>query len=197
MASKFEWDENDVTYTPPPEDGGDGAELQKEIDRITKILEEAGGDPDLVEDSGPAPLYVQRKVLNSRAIHNWAKAAGFTDLVPVEDLHVTLCYSRTPVDWMEMGAPWDEKLEIPAGGPRVLETFGEAQVLLFASHALRHRHDEFVRSGASFDYDKYRPHITLSYGQAPTGAVQAYQGPIVLGPEIFEELRDEGGSALS
>lgn len=31
--------------------------------------------------------------------------AGYTDIVP--DLHVTITYSRTPVDWFEKGASWD------------------------------------------------------------------------------------------
>lgn len=192
MANKFEWEEGDVTYTPPPEDNDDVAD---EIEKIDKILEEAGEDPASFDDSldgTVGTLYVSRKVLNSREIYNWAKASGVQDLMPADGLHVTLIYSRAPVDWMQFGEAFNEEITIGAGGPRVIQTFGGDNpviVLEFASGQLQWRHREFVEGGASYDWDSYRPHITVGRGEIPEG-MTPYTGRIVLGPEIFEEVRE-------
>jgi hypothetical protein len=46
--------------------------------------------------------------------------------------------------------------------------------------------------GASFDWDEYQPHITLSSSpqMVDLKAVEPYTGAIELGPEIFEEIKD-------
>jgi hypothetical protein len=49
--------------------------------------------------------------------------------LPADDLHVTITYSLTPVDWMAMGSAWDDEVTIPMD-PRPMERFGE----LFASN---------------------------------------------------------------
>jgi len=149
-------------------------------------------------DAAPRTLYVRRDVLNAAEIVKWAKAQGFTDIVP--DLHVTITYSRTPVDWMKMGDNWSDNgkggLTIPAGGPRLMEAFGdngEAKVLSFASSALSWRHEDMKRSGASSDREEYQPHVTISYAAdgPDLSEVEPYRGKIELGPEIFEELRED------
>lgn len=174
-----------VTITPPPISDTDP--LQAEIDRIDRLLAEAGVD---LGDAGPSTLYVSRKVLNAAEIRTWARAAGLTGLVVADELHVTLCYSHRPVDWMAMGQPWDEEVEIPAGGPRLVEVFGESAVVLrFASSALQWRHEEFVRNGATWDFPEYAPHITLSLSGVIPEGIKPYTGRIKLGPEIFEEVK--------
>ncbi|WP_426235847.1 anti-CBASS protein Acb1 family protein [Pararhizobium sp. DWP1-1-3] len=149
-------------------------------------------------DAAPRPLYVRRDVLNATEIVKWAKEQGFTDIVP--DLHVTITYSRDPVDWMEMGDNWSDNgkggLTIPAGGPRMMDAFGndgEAKVLLFASSTLSWRHEDMKRNGASSDHAEYQPHITISYaaGGPDLAKVEPFRGKIELGPEIFEELRED------
>jgi hypothetical protein len=57
---------------------------------------------------------------------------------------------------MQMGSAWDDEIRISAGGPRLMEKFGEARVLLFASK-------ETVEKGAGWDHAEYQPHITISY----------------------------------
>jgi hypothetical protein len=64
------------------------------------------------------------------------QAWEFKTTLPADDLHVTITFSRTPVDWMQMGSAWDDEIKISAGGPRLMEKFGEARVLLFASNML-------------------------------------------------------------
>jgi phage-related protein (TIGR01555 family) len=151
---------------------------------------------DWMADATPRPLYVSRKVLNADQIIRWAKAQGFETTLTADDLHVTVAYSRTPIDWMKCGSDWsgDEHgvVTVPAGGPRIVEKLGDkgAVVLLFTSDALNYRHNRIKADGASWDFEGYTPHITLTYSgdKVDLTAVEAFQGPIRLGPEIFESL---------
>jgi hypothetical protein len=89
----------------------------------------------------------------------------------------------------------DGKLTVAPGGPRLVERLGDkgAVVLFFASSALAWRHEDIGRAGASFDYDEYQPHVTITY-EAPEDldlrAVEPYRGKLVFGPEIFAEVVD-------
>lgn len=178
-------DRPDMGVTDPDE------QEAKEIERLTREAEIAAGQrqalPAPTTDATPRSLYVRRDVVNTAALTKWAKAQGFTDIVP--DMHVTIMYSTTPVDWFKIGEAWQSKMTIAAGGPRQMETFGEgAQVLLVKASELEWRHEAMKSAGAVPSYPEYQAHITISYGAMPDG-VQPYQGEIVLGPEIFEEVR--------
>jgi len=111
---------------------------------------------------------------------------------------VTITYSRQPVDWLQMGSTWEDEVKIPRGGARLMEKFGEARVLVFASNMLTWRHDEMVDRGASWDHSDFNPHITISYDpDSPDLAdVVPYQGEIVLGPEIFGEVKEDWQSGI-
>ncbi len=150
-------------------------------------------------DATPRTLYVSRKVVNAAELIAWAKGQGFKTTLPADDLHVAITFSRTPVDWMEMGSAWDEEMKIPRGGARLMERFGEARVLLFSSNMLRWRHDEMVDRGASWDHPQYQPHITISYdeGSPELADVEPYQGEIVLGPEVFKEVFEDWKAGVS
>lgn len=142
--------------------------------------------------STPKPLYVHRKVLNASDIVKWAKAQGFKQTISPSDMHVTVAFSRAPVDWTEIGQDWSGdqqgRIRIKPGGPRLVEVLGEdAKVLKFSSEELEWRHKRMLDAGASWDWNEYQPHITITYGDMPEN-VEPYTGPIVLGPEIFEEL---------
>ncbi|WP_152045491.1 phage portal protein [Aureimonas psammosilenae] len=173
-------------------DGQTTVELDEEDDE-----EELTGNVERLRvaanDAEPAPLYVHRKVKNGAAIIAWAKGQGFTSTLNADDLHVTIAFSRAPVDWMKVGESWESELKIAAGGPRVMEQFGEASVLLIPGRSLKWRHEEIREAGASWDHPEYQPHITISYGGAPAdlSKVKPYQGEIVLGPEIFEPLDED------
>lgn len=147
-------------------------------------------------DATPRPLYVQRKLLNAGDLIAWAKANGFASTLNASDLHVTVLYSRNPVDPMKMGRDWreDEKgqLIVRPGGPRVIERLGEnAVVLRFASPDLEWRHRDMVEAGGSHDWPEYAPHVTISYA-VPDGvdldALKPFNGELRFGPEIFEAL---------
>lgn len=152
-------------------------------------------------DAAPRPLYVRRDVLNSGEIISWAKSQGFETTLAADDLHVTITFSRTPVDWMKMGDSWsgDGKgnITINPGGARMMEQFGKATVLLFASSELSWRHESMKQNGASWDHDEYQPHVTISYSfDGDLKAVEPYRGKIVLGPEIFEDIADDWQSNI-
>jgi len=160
------------------------------------IAEPPEEDPSAITqgDAAPRTLYVSRKLLNGAALVKWAKSVGIAEPLAASDMHVTVTYSRAPVDWMKMGAAWEEELVIPKGGARILERFdGGALVLAFNANSLRWRHDEMVSAGASFDYDEYQPHVTLTYKGADLdlSIIQAYQGELRFGPEIFEEVNED------
>ncbi len=143
-------------------------------------------------DAAPRTLYVRRDVINRSDIVKWATAQGFTDVVP--DLHVTIAYSTQPVDWFEMGESWSSRIEMAAGGPRQMEGLGdngEYKALLITASELVWRHKHFIEQGASWSWPEYQPHISIQIGgDIDLSKVEPYQGKIILGPEIFEELRD-------
>jgi uncharacterized protein len=142
-------------------------------------------------DATPRTLYVRRDVVNVAEITKWAKAQGFTDILP--DLHVTIASSAAPIDWMKMGSSWQSKLELPAGGPRIVDVLGRESkfyVLLFSAMELEWRHQAAKDAGASWDFPEYQPHISIQKGgDIDLANVKPYQGKIVLGPEIFEERK--------
>jgi len=169
---------------PDEDDEGDEADLETPAER------------EAMADAAPRPLYVQRKLLNADEVIVWAKEQGFETTLPADDMHVTVLYSRNPVDPMKMGETWgsepDGGLIVKAGGPRAIEQFdGGAVVLQFASWNLSSRHDDMVRAGGSHDFSEYQPHVTLTYS-APEGldldAIRPFTGELRFGPELFEPL---------
>jgi phage-related protein (TIGR01555 family) len=183
----------------PDDDGTDPSALQE------------GGDPSLsaddptgvgsasrrraANDAKPIPLYVQRKLLNADEVIRWAKAQGFKSTLDPADMHVTVLYSRTPVDPIKMGTTWSGndkgEIRITPGGPRAVEPLGDtAVVLLFASDDLSWRHRGMIEAGASHDFNEYQPHVTLTYeaGDVDLDAIKPYTGALRFGPELFEAL---------
>jgi len=150
-------------------------------------------------DAAPRTLYVSRKVVNAAEIIRWAKRQGFKTTLPADDLHVTIAYSRKPVDWMKIGEAWQSELKLAAGGPRLMEQFGEARVLLFKASELEWRHEAMEEAGATWDHEEYQPHITISYDpESPDLAnVEPYQGEIILGPELFAEVEEDWQAGVS
>lgn len=166
----------------------------------------------LEEAATPRTLYLSRNVLNAEEIGVWAREQGFEDVKP-ELFHVTIAYSKAPVNWMKLGSDYygnvggtisagdpnsqfpDGSIVIGAGGPRLIERFdGGAVVLLFACDSLTYRNQRVSDIGGSWDHPTYQPHITLAYDEDNTMVIdtmQAYQGRIVLGPEVFAVLDED------
>lgn len=160
----------------------------------------AANDALLVQDATPRTLYVQRKLLNAAEFIAWAKGQGFDSVTSADELHVTIAYSKTPLDWMKIeGEDWNQEkdgtIEIPPGGVRIVEALGDkgAVVLLFTSSRLSWRHEQIIRAGASHDFPEYQPHVTITYAK-PEGLdlakVEPFRGRLRFGPEIFDLQTD-------
>lgn len=178
---------------------------EDEVD-LTAAVVPANGNQRMrqaANDAEPRTLYVRRDVLNAKEIIAHFKGQGFDTTLPADDLHVTITFSRQPVDWLKMGENWsgdgEGNLTIQAGGPRMMDRFGEATVLLFASATLSWRHEDMRRNGASWDHPEYQPHLTIAYEGAPADldGIEPWQGEIRLGPEIFAEVKEDWHSGIS
>lgn len=180
------------------------------------VQQRKGGDPNLAgegapgleaepprraaNDAAPRSLYVSRNLLNAEEFIAWAKSQGFETTLPAGDLHVTIAYSKQPLDWMKVGQDWhgeaDGSLIVPPGGARLVEPLGDkgAVVLLFNSSALAYRHEAILAAGGSHDFEDYQAHVTISYA-APEGldltTVEPFRGALRFGPEIFAEIKDD------
>lgn len=133
-----------------------------------------------------APLYLSRPLVTAPALYQWAERAGVRDLIAPEDMHVTVVYSRTPVDWFALPSK-DSAGELTCvGGPRVVTKLGKAVALVFQCPDLSERHQSWVDAGASSDFGPLVCHVSLSYTEqdVPEGVVP-FMGDLVFGPEKF------------
>lgn len=182
--------------------GGSGGPQKKPKVPLPDAVAAIGG----LGKSEPDTLYIRRDVTNAKDLIAWAKTQGFKTTLDAGAMHVTICYSKTPVDWMQAGECWcsdpDGGLKIRPGGPRKVSIFGEplkqCAVLQFASNDLYWRNQMLIDIGATSDYPTYEPHITISYDidGIDISTVDAYQGEINLGPEIFEAINPDWRSTL-
>jgi hypothetical protein len=182
-------------------DAAGGFDLGEEDDDGEEEDDLQPGKRQQTTDATPRTLYIHRDVLNVAEIKAWAKAQGFETVQ--DDLHVIIIHTRSQLDWIKVGEDfWGEngKITIADGGPRLMERFGEAIVLQFASSRLTWRHEDIKRMGAETDYPEYQPHITISWAM-PEGMdlskVEPYRGKIELGAEVFEEVNDDWKSKVS
>lgn len=135
-------------------------------------------------------LYVDRPVLNGEAVRRWALGAGLRDVLPADELHVTLAFSRQPVDWTAF-RPDRATLGLEDNGLRRVEHLGprRAVVLFISSRLLDLAHQRFIYGGASWDHDGFRPHVTLSYAEQELPRdLQPFAAQLELGPERFNEV---------
>lgn len=172
--------------------------LEADVTEFFEGREDEDEDDISISDAAPRTLYVHRAVQNAADLIAWAKKQGFKATLPADDMHVTIAFSRKPVDWMKMGEAWQTKVEVPEGGARIMEQFGEARVLLFNSSSLSWRHEEMKREGATWDHPEYQPHITISYddNSPDLSAIEPYTGEIILGPEVFAEIKGDWMSQI-
>ena len=166
----------------------------------SNLNEEDNEEGTTVTDALPRTLYVYRKVVNANEIIKWAREQGIEKMLPAEELHVTIAYSKTPMDWTQIPEDWsgDERgrIRVKPGSTRAFEEFGDgAKVLVFASSDLKWRNETITEAGASWDYDDYHSHITITYGDVPQG-LELYQGPIILSPETFEEINPDAQAGI-
>jgi hypothetical protein len=138
-------------------------------------------------------LYVHRPLLNSDELIAWAKSQGFGKTLTADDMHVTLAYSRAEVDWDKI-KPNDVGFNV-VGGKRSVSPLGDkgAVVLHFQSKVLADRWKEFCDAGASWDYEGYKSHVTITYDgkNLDMSSITPYSGRLVFGGEVFAPLDED------
>lgn len=174
--------------------------LAEEQDRRSGGKEEAKLTQDPTPEE-PAPICVMIPVVNGSAIQEWAKEAGFTHTMLPTDFHATVAYSKKPVDWSAV-PPIDEKISIAGNNERTVARLGDngATVLHLTpedAKLLRDRWSRYNEHGASWDYDDYTPHITISWKEEFTdeqlAKIKAYNGPILFDGEIQTLIKAKSG----
>jgi hypothetical protein len=83
--------------------------------------------------------------------------------VPADKLHATVVYSRRPVNYKPLGELAEPVVIPPSKYQLGLLGDTDCLVLLFQSAWLTNRHMAARNLGASYDYQEYRPHVTLHY----------------------------------
>ncbi len=138
-------------------------------------------------------FYVHRPLVNAAELVDWARSQGFATMLPADDMHTTVAFSRAPLDWTRT-PPVADPVSV-TGGVRSVEQLGDegAVVLRFESAALHDRWQQFCDAGASWDYPSFQPHVTITYegGDVDLGMVVPFAGELVLGPEVFAEVDDD------
>lgn len=87
---------------------------------------------------------------------------GVPNPTPADEFHVTVVASRKAIPWEAAGEV--EETAVPTGWEVWRQRDGNnALVLLVASEFLTARHIEGRLKGATWDFDEYRPHVTISY----------------------------------
>lgn len=136
-------------------------------------------------------LYASRPLANAAEVIAWAKDQGFRTTLLPDDMHVTLCYSKKPMEWPEAIAT---ELVIPHKAKpdvRSVKQFGQgAVVLAFENAQLSARAKALRETGATSDFPEFSAHVTLTYdpGNVAPDQVEPYAGRLVFGPERFKEI---------
>jgi len=199
--SEWEAEGGDLAVIEPPEadndNGAIGAATEAGVAAGKSASVAAADARAMLTDAQPMTLYASRKVKNFADIREHFEAQGVTVSVADADGHVTICCSRTPLDWLKVSPDdWREPiLKLPEGGARIMEVFNGTLVQIFGSSQLSWRHEEFLRAGATSDYPDYNPHFSLNYAyegdSVSAREIKPWLGEIILGPEIFQQLDDD------
>jgi 2'-5' RNA ligase len=118
------------------------------------------------------------------------------DVIPEKDMHCTLLYSRKFLPDYEPDPKLEHKATIT--GLEVWDTFDKKRALVarLKCPSLVKRHKDLMEEHkATYDYDEYKPHFTISYdiGDTPKPKLNMDddQRDIVLTDEYDEELKLE------
>ena len=140
----------------------------------------------LFEKKKMKTLYVKRALeLNcAEKLVEWAKEHGIKETLLPEDMHVTVAFSREPVNWSKVHLDKEMHIADEAVHDRNCCHLGNegAFVLKFKDNYLESRWLYFCKQGASWDHESYIPHVSLSYNAPPDLDLDDYYPnfPIVL-----------------
>lgn len=135
-------------------------------------------------------LYVHRKLINGKEFVRWAKRQGFKNILDADDLHVTIAFSKKQIDWTNL-TPKKNTLKLMGGTRSVIPLGNEGAVVLkFASNKLQEGWQYYIDHGASWDWDSYKPHVSITYDGTDVDLkkVKPFTGDMFFGPEIMKEV---------
>ena len=128
---------------------------------------------------------------NAADLVAWAQAQGFQAVLPPDDMHVTVCYSKAPLDWRRAQDRHDRASR--KGHDREMALFGDAVVLKFRCPRAaggprqvhgRRREPRLRRLPAARDHQLRRTSPDPTRRQT-----EPYHGPLVFGPEVFAPVK--------
>lgn len=136
-------------------------------------------------------LYVRRNLLpaSAAALTNWARVNGFTNIVPIEEMHSTLVYSTewvdlTPkMDYIGFGQPGKKVRHLGSNG---------AVVLTINAPVFKERWNQAEQLGSKSPWSESLPHITITYDaqDVDVTAIEPYVGGLMFGPELHADLNE-------
>lgn len=162
--------------------------------------EEDAAEVSPAVDEKKIPLCAMAKLLNGDDLVKWAREQGFTHITSPEDLHVTVAYSKEPIDPTQM-PPFERiKLTGMQSAERSLGYLGENKALVLhlgeeECAPLKERWQKYRDLGASWDYDSYKCHLTISYkedfNEQQLQNMKPYLGSLIFDTETVKELKPQ------
>lgn len=153
----------------------------------------------LIENAAKKSMYMRRNLVNSDEFIAWAKEAGFGETVTNKELHVTIAFSKKPISWDKVDLKEDELSS--TGGKRIVSPLGDegAVVLKFEDEELQKRWKEIREAGASWDYESYQPHVTITYkkpDELDISKIKPFEGKLIFSKELRNEIDLDWGKKV-
>ena len=130
---------------------------------------------------------------SAKKLADWIIDSEIIEPIDTKDLHITTTYSKV-----------DPKREIlPSNKTNIIlnckefsiATYGRSLVLEVTSDELEEIHKLALDAGASYDYDIYKPHITISYNAKANENILPLLFPpnfdLILSHEEVEPLKED------
>jgi len=131
--------------------------------------------------------YVSANIKNNKEVYDWFKNQG-VDMEDKENLHCTISFSRKEFNHI----PNMEDVIVKQSDFIGIEPLGDdgATVLKFNSEDMQKRFNKCMSDGATYDYDSYIPHITLTYNgkYLELDKIKMPNFDLILGSEKVEPL---------
>lgn len=165
--------------------------------KIKEILEEAS-EPINVKKGTYAGAHFSPATVD--ALSQYCKTHNIPNAIAPDKFHTTILYSRKYCPDYKAAGKYDPMLVGKALGnfhvwktspsdPNAEKT--NCLILPFDCPDLAARHKELMDThGATYDYDEYKPHVTLSYniGDLDVDSLPPFEGDIEIADEYQEDL---------
>lgn len=131
-------------------------------------------------------IYCYREVVNKEDIGIWLNSLNLIEPIDMNDLHLTVSYKK---DEILNDIELDNYMYIVPHNNRKISMLGTTLVLSITSIYLQNRWNYYIENEYHWDYNNYKPHISLSYNYKNykfLNEIEPFNGDIILGPEIIK-----------